>query len=175
MNAEHIILSRMLPKTGMNIIAVAGSDGNLQKGWWKGRTLDTNRERFVDKTISYGQVVIDRATGLMWVKDGDSPGCNDGEQLPWEASVQFGERLNFAGFTDWRLPNIRELASIINYKRQRPAIDPIFTTTYYDYPYWSSTLYSTLLTYACYVDFDNGDCSHTLKDIDYYVRAVRTL
>jgi hypothetical protein len=41
------------------------------------------------------------------------------------------------GHTDWRLPNVRELQSIVDYGRSNPSIDPVFgATTFF---YWSST------------------------------------
>ena len=57
MDSEHIVLSRLLPKTGQTQCYVDEDDGYLEKGWWKGRDADTNRERFVVKTISGDDVV----------------------------------------------------------------------------------------------------------------------
>jgi len=81
--------------------------------------------------------ITDQATGLMWMvadsgwfKAGD---VKDGT-LNWEDALAWSERLNFAGHSDWRLPNAKELQSIVDYNRSpdttdSPAINPIFQST----------------------------------------------
>ena len=91
--------------------------------------------------------VSDLATGLMWQK------ADDGTSRNWEESLYYAENLELAGHTDWRLPNAKELQSIVDYSRSpqttgSPAIDPVFETTEITdpegnpghYPYfWSAT------------------------------------
>jgi hypothetical protein len=90
--------------------------------------------------------VTDRATGLTWMQ-GDS-----GRGMNWQSALAYAENLNFAGHDDWRLPDAKELHSIVDYSRSpdttdSPAIDPVFTTTAItneagnkDYPFfWTST------------------------------------
>lgn len=91
--------------------------------------------------------ISDNATGLMWQK------ADDGVARDWQEALEYGENLELAGYTDWRLPNIKELQSIVDYSRcpsatNSPAIDPVFQTTSIvdpdgvagQYPYfWSST------------------------------------
>jgi len=93
--------------------------------------------------------ITDRATGLMW-SQGDS-----GEGLDWEDALAFVEQKNSAshlGYSDWRLPNVKELQSIVDYSRSpdetgSAAIDPLFNCTPIkneagetDYAqYWSGT------------------------------------
>ncbi|WP_111707315.1 Lcl C-terminal domain-containing protein [Lutibacter citreus] len=97
-----------------------------------------------DETIS------DNSTGLMWAKN------DDGVVLDWENALAYAESSELAGYTDWRLPNVKELQGIVDYSRSPtateaenvgPAIDPIFNCTqmqseagYDDYGYyWTST------------------------------------
>jgi len=82
----------------------------------------------------------------MWQKEGSSEG------MDWENALQYSNNLNVAGYTDWRLPNAKELQSIVHYERSlqttnSPAIAAIFSVstiidpngnTNYPY-YWSST------------------------------------
>ncbi|MFR9502202.1 MAG: DUF1566 domain-containing protein [Rikenellaceae bacterium] len=93
--------------------------------------------------------VSDKATSLMWSQD-DS--C---EAMNWQEALAYAQEMNsrnYRGHSDWRLPNAKELQSIVDYNRSplstsSAAIDPIFNTTTItneagaeDYPfYWTST------------------------------------
>ena len=93
--------------------------------------------------------LTDRATGLMWTKGDSATGMNWQEALTW---VQTRNAANHLGHSDWRLPNAKELQSIVDYTRSpdttsSAAIDPLFTCTGItneagkaDYPgYWTGT------------------------------------
>jgi hypothetical protein len=86
--------------------------------------------------------VTDHATGLMWAK-ADSP-----KPMDWPSALAYCESLGLAGHGDWRLPNAKELQSIVDYSRapdarnarQRgPAIDPVFTVRDNESWAWTST------------------------------------
>ncbi|MBF0099455.1 MAG: DUF1566 domain-containing protein [Desulfobacterales bacterium] len=109
--------------------------------------------------------ITDETTGLMWQKtdDGTSRSLND--------ALVYCENLSFAGYSDWRLPNVNELLSISD-TRYNPAIDPIFICL--SAGYWSSSTLVLSADNAWYVDFNNGnDISGKITN-SYYVRAVRT-
>jgi hypothetical protein len=93
--------------------------------------------------------ISDKATGLMWMQDDNQKAIN------WEEALGYAEKTEFAGHSDWRLPNVKELQSIVDYTRSpsttnSAAIDPLFHCTSIkneagktDYPfYWSSTTHS---------------------------------
>lgn len=98
--------------------------------------------------------VVDRATGLQWLQF-DSGHYKAGPRgdgtMTWEQALKWAEGFEYAGHDDWRLPNAKELQSIVDYERAPrvtggPAIDPIFKCSKItvegkaDYPYyWSST------------------------------------
>ena len=68
---------------------------------------------------------MDKATGLMWAK------ADSGKTMNWRKALKWAEDLDYAGYTDWRLPNAKELQSIVDYTRcpdvtDSAAIDPIF-------------------------------------------------
>ncbi len=91
--------------------------------------------------------ITDNATGLMWQQS------DDGASRDWENALSYAENLTLAGNSDWRLPNAKELQSIVDYTRSpqttsSPAINPIFSTTQINdpngnpgqYPYfWTGT------------------------------------
>jgi len=91
--------------------------------------------------------ISDFATGLMWQQ------ADDGQMRDWEGALAYAESLELGGYSDWRLPNAKELQSILDYKRSpqstsSPAIDPLFECTEIldpngnpgQYPYfWSGT------------------------------------
>jgi len=108
--------------------------------------------------------ITDNATGLMWMKDDNGTGVN------WENALSYTEDFEYAGYTDWRLPNAKELQSIVDYTRSpaitnSAAIDTMFNCTQItneagaaDYPcYWTSTTFSSQTTSdgkaAVYISF----------------------
>jgi hypothetical protein len=81
--------------------------------------------------------ISDEATGLMWMT-ADSGHFKVGDvsngTLNWKDALSWCENLTFAGHSDWRLPNAKELQSIVDYHRSpdttnSAAIDPLFQTT----------------------------------------------
>jgi len=135
---------------------------------WKRRKPDR-----ISYTIGGDQIVVDRATGLMWARDGNAAGCGNGLSGIWTVSSNI-DVLVFAGFSDWRMPNRFELASIIEHAGAAPLIWDVFTNTKVDKPYWSSTAYSLLTDNYYYVDFATGYVNTAMKYTgDCYWRAVR--
>ncbi|MGA9777373.1 MAG: DUF1566 domain-containing protein [Limisphaerales bacterium] len=104
--------------------------------------------RYVRGNPAYGKndfydngdgTITDHATGLIWSKADSGRGLNWEQALAW---VQQLNAKNYLGHNDWRLPNAKELQSIVDYSRI-PAISPIFQISRLadgEYPYfWSST------------------------------------
>ena len=155
MKAEKVILSRLLPKTGQVTSYRLGDDGYFEAGWWKKRLITDNKTRFIAKTIDNDDVIIDRATGLMWTADGDGRGGSAGESLNWNDAIDYALGINFANFTDWRLPNVKELVSLIEYE----AASPFFPTGFvniYSGLYWTSTTFFLATTNAWLIDLGSG-------------------
>lgn len=110
--------------------------------------------------------VIDQGTGLEWQKGGDATPRN------WQDALAYCEDLSLDSQTDWRLPNIRELKSIVDIRRFYPAVDPVFTSQ--SAYYWSATTVTNYpATSAWTVSFANGDDNWYVKTNTYPVRCVR--
>lgn len=112
--------------------------------------------------------ITDNATGLMWQHNDSQEAMNWQEALAW---VQQKNSKNYLGYNDWRLPNVKELQSIVDYSRapaitNSPAIDPLFSCTAItdeggdkNYPcYWSGTTHVNMRNggNAAYVAFGEG-------------------
>jgi len=76
-------------------------------------------------------VVIDNATKMMWQKS------DDNKKRSWRSSKKYCQKLKFAGFSDWRLPNIDELVSITDKNSVHPTIHSVFESK--QVYYWSSS------------------------------------
>ena len=111
--------------------------------------------------------ITDRATGLMWLKNDSGVFPDAGTQgdgaMNWIQALDWTEDLEAAGYSDWRLPNAKELQSIVDYSRapdaedpaaRSAAIDPIFNLTETESWFWSSTsLGDDLFSWALYLCF----------------------
>jgi hypothetical protein len=138
--------------------------------------------------------ITDNNTGLMWEKKSDDGSIHGQDrQYGWDhAFTVYIAELNagtgFAGYTDWRLPNVRELLSIANYENDNPAVSPAFNTgcvaactvltcsCTVPRGYWSSSTVtgSSLDTHAAWlVIFFDGSLLANDKINHRHVRAVR--
>ncbi|MEI6577147.1 MAG: DUF1566 domain-containing protein [Bacteroidota bacterium] len=58
------------------------------------------------------QTISDTNTGLMWSKNDNWAALNWSDALTW---VQTQNTTNYLGYNDWRMPDVKELQSIVNY------------------------------------------------------------
>jgi hypothetical protein len=74
-----------------------------------------------DRFALSGHTVLDRLTGLIWLRDANAPGF----PITWQEALDFINAMNergHAGHRDWRLPDRRELFSLISFDRANPAL-----------------------------------------------------
>jgi hypothetical protein len=133
-------------KTGQTYSYRTGDDGDLQAG------ADVQGERFNDHNDG---TVTDRLTGLMWTKE-----ATHEEEMTWNDVIDYANDLSYggagcgSGYNDWRLPNIREIQSLIDYSHFEPALTaghPFIVNTGEPQYLWTSTtsMYTSLP--SCYV------------------------
>lgn len=121
----------------------------------------------------HNSVALDRLTGLVWMRN-----ANPAEfPLTWREALDFIASLNREktfGFADWRLPNRRELRSLMSHQTRRPALPeqhPFFNV----FPgwYWTSTTAAISPTHAWYVNMDGARLFYGGKDQSFLVWPVR--
>jgi hypothetical protein len=187
--------SQQFPASGQTTASGAGSDGDVQAG---------AALAYVDNGDG---TITDLNTGLMWEKKDDSGGihdkdnphtwcgasCGTTDEMDGTIATTFLATLNggggFAGHTDWRIPNYKELTSILDIETFSPAVDPAFhqsatctgcvdvtaatCSCTASYVYWSSGALALNSDYGWGVDFANGFVTTAFKSGSQRVRAVR--
>jgi len=161
-------------KTGAVVSQSSGDDGELQKGYPK------SGPRFTDNGDG---TITDNATGLMWVQDGYANQVTDpatahtvdGDWWKYTMTnaIYYCERLVYAGYDDWRLPNLKELFSIADFGKLNPCIDENFFTGTKSSGYRSSTYYVTPGVGSFTVSFSYGAVGSGSVVATAYVRPVR--
>lgn len=152
----------------------------LMDGNW-GLQTGTGIPRFADNNNG---TVTDNLTGLIWLKN-----ANCGEAMNWTNALNFANTL-FDGSSihnsgdcelsdnssagDWRLPNFKELQSLIDFSQHNPTLSSghpfLNLQTLY---YWSSTTFMNNTSHAWYVKFNDGNVSDNVKTSSNYVWPVR--
>ncbi|MBN1773708.1 MAG: DUF1566 domain-containing protein [Deltaproteobacteria bacterium] len=129
--------------------------------------------------VAENPVVSDVATGLMWqgcpagMTGGASTCSGTALTRNWQGALDYCQDSAWAGFTDWYLPNVDELRSIVDSARSNPSIDPaVFPGTPSGY-FWSSSSDATNASNAWGVSFDYGIVNSSDKTCTYYIRCVR--
>lgn len=117
--------------------------------------------------------VTDSGTNLMWLRA-------EGGFMPWDDALSYCGGLSLGGYSDWRLPNIKELESLTDDTRSDPAIDTHFLTDAHASAYWSSTTSADGPNDAWGVFVFDGIVIGIRKNVSYYhkdhrfnVRCVR--
>ena len=180
---------------GGTCVDLGFSFGTLSCG--SGCTFDTSgctNTRFVDNGDG---TVTDHQTGLMWEKKVDGGGCQHclNDAYPWSPGLESqglpaelpsimdwlsgmngltntaDAQAGLAGYSDWRMPNIVELKTILDCSFL-PCIDPIFGPTAAA-AYWTSASFANLAFRGWGVGFLDGFVGVADKDISFRVRAVR--
>ena len=153
------------------------SSGAANKMYFRMVRGNTNygKNNFIDNGDG---TISDLSTGLMWQKS------DDGTSRNWEESFAYAQGLTLGNKSDWRLPNAKELQSIVDYNRSpktsnSPAIDPLFECTEItdpdgkegQYPfYWTGTSHldgANPYSSAVYIAFGTGQgkMNGTLMDV----------
>ncbi len=150
-----------IPQTGQTTSYATSDNGALQTG-----TVGTNISvRFVtakdpngNACINGQEVESDMQTGLMWVKAPSSTTYTWAKAVKTSATSGGALPISYCGYTDWRLPNLNELRSLVNYGESNVATwlnSTGFSNVQAD-DYWSSTIYAFSIGNAWSVNMSYG-------------------
>ena len=133
-----------------------------------------------DRFLMHGNgTVTDTATGLMWAQCAEGlsgSACTDGgaANFTWEEALIRARDSGLAGYTDWRLPNLKELFSLVEERCVNPAINlAVFPNTPASY-FWSASPSADSSHFAWIVGFMNGGADYGSRYSYSQVRLVRS-
>ena len=151
-------------KTGQSVSYRAGDDGDHKTG------IDWPSPRFEVGTGVEADCVVDNLTGLMWSKNAYPYNTKD----TWQGVLGYANGLTLCGYTDWRLPNRKELTSLVDRSQHDPALPAGHPFTNVEPGgYWTSSTAADSFTYAWLVSMPDGYVHEGGKSGGYSVWPVR--
>ena len=123
--------------------------------------------------VVHGELVEDRLTGLFWTRKANFATF----PLSWQEALEYVQTMNqqqILGYSDWRLPNRRELRSLMSYQTRKPSLpaDNPFKEVFPGW-YWTSTSAAISPDHAWYVHLEGARMFYGGKDQSYLVWPVR--
>ena len=144
---------------------------------------DYSNDRYTDNGDG---TISDHQTGLMWSKcsygqtydanDANSDGiiCEGSPAFgTWQQAFAWAADSTDHGHSDWRLPNIKELGSIVDFGSAKPAINQSIFPNTVSGPYWSSTPSRANVHQTIFIGFQAGDYGPSDRISNLYLRLVR--
>jgi alpha-tubulin suppressor-like RCC1 family protein len=167
-----------IPDTGQSVsyTDTFGEDSDYTINSPSYTKLDAQGNALADSATSWS-MVKDNVTGLIWENKTDDGSIYDKDNTYTWDDVQnvFIATLNaenFGGFSDWRLPTIKELSFIVGSGTYNPAINTAYFPNTVSSAYWSSTTHGPYCAYCVYFDTGGVWDSFSFKEDSNYVRAV---
>jgi len=176
---KGVFMKKILLTLGfMSIVMVADTENSNTKATYT-YVLNSNEETIIDNTKRFDNknlgIVIDNATNLMWQNEIESKTV----QKQWGEAIGYCKNLTLGGYNDWRLPNIRELFSLVDMsKEKQPFLNSVFYIANEDnklHQYWTSSEVAIdyVDKFAYYVSFNFGLHLYDHKSNINYVKCVR--
>jgi hypothetical protein len=121
--------------------------------------------------VSLGLVWMRCSVGQTWV---DETCTGNASELTWQQALQAAHGYQYAEQLGWRVPNMKELASLTERSCVRPAINELFFPDTYSDAYWTSTPSVVDPMRAWVIAFSNSSNSLKDKRLFVFLRLVRT-
>ena len=128
--------------------------------------------------------VIDNGAALMWMRcplgySLENNSCSNNAEMPsaftWEQALAAADTASHAGFNDWRLPNRKELDTIVNRNCFEPANNELFFPATATQNFWTNSPYPFNSQSAWGIEFEFGSHKSLPKSGEYAARLVRGL
>ena len=119
--------------------------------------------------------ITDNEQKVVWVKDPQALGGVFSKTMMYAEAEKACKELSLAGKTDWRVPTVQELRSIVDYNRYDPAWDINVFAGKHDNWYWTSTPCAWDKDAAWCVTSRYGGVGDGIKNSRTYVRPVRSI
>ena len=122
---------------------------------------------FAHNFLKQDKIVLDTQTNLMWIQKAIS-------DTTWSDALQGCYSNKTEDYKDWRLPNVNELQTIIDYSKSNPAIDTDYFINFNhsDGDLWTSTIYPWDSAYSICIRFYNDGairtCENSTSTTKYY-------
>jgi hypothetical protein len=160
-------------ETGLYIdgTKIADSDGIMVPGCFVRAVRGTTTLYDMDYIDNSDGTVTDQSTNLMWAK------ADSGQKMDWVDALEYADKADLAGYSDWRLPNVKELQSLVDYEKTTfPAINTEFFTTSVTkfksmedaYYVWTSTTQGDFKWTAAYVAFGQAWSKKNSDATEYF-------
>lgn len=126
---------------------------------------------------------VDQLTQLMWMRcplgqSWSGQACNgEAVRMNWQGSLAEAERMNRTGshfYNDWRVPSLRELATVAERQCTRPRINLMVFPGTPAAGFWTSTASLQDKGQVYSLDFDTGGIRQVANDVSLHVRLVRS-
>jgi Protein of unknown function (DUF1566) len=133
-------------------------------------------------SVTTSGTVTDERTGLMWeqcARGLSGAACTNGSatSFTWQAAlaaVTSANSVAYLGYTDWRLPNVRELRSLVEECRLSPSINEVAFPATPAAGFWSSSpRVAAAATGAWVVSFASGASGNGVRTATNNLRLVR--
>ena len=160
-------------KTGQTISEFPGDDA-----WW-GKGIPWPNPRFIDNSDG---TITDNLTGLIWMENANCFGTRTWDYARQDCISLTSGSCGLSDGSDpfaWRLPNVKELHSLINYGRFLPAlpVGHLFLNVQYSNSpglwYWTGSDYIAFGMYRWAIDFSYGEVDRPVHDENHFVWCVR--
>jgi hypothetical protein len=150
---------------------IGANDGMFVPGCFVRAVRGTTTLYNMDYVDNGDETVTDKSTGLMWSKN------DSAKKMNWVDALEYADKADVAGYDDWRVPNSKELQSLVDYdKKTFPAINTdVFNTSVTSfesekdaYYFWTSTTQGDFKWTADYVAFGQAWSKKNSKATEYF-------
>jgi hypothetical protein len=159
------------PKTGQTTSYATGDDGDVEAG----RAWPVPRFSPLAESGPLADQIRDNLTGLIWARHANFAG----QTLTWQAGLDYIASTNsattlYGGAGDWRLPNVQELFTLVNYSAQNPALPSGHPfSNVQNSQYWTSNTAVGGSVDGRRVSFASGQVDKAIKTSTLYIWPVR--